>query len=57
MLSDKQLNIDAEVISYLFKRIERSTTSIKNTVETLEKIVMEQQKTITIPTIKTYFNL
>ena len=57
MLSDKQLHIDADVVAYLFKRIERSTPSIKNTVETLEKIVMEQQKTITIPTIKTYFNL
>jgi DnaA regulatory inactivator Hda len=50
--SDRQLLVDDEVISYLTSRMERTLSSVKTLVETLDKISLAEQKTITIPFVR-----
>lgn len=50
--SDRQLKIDDTVIEYMIARMPRAFASAQKLVATLDKLALEQKKTITIPFVK-----
>ncbi len=55
MLSDKQLLLTKDVISYIFHRIPRNIQSIVSMVSKVEEFAMSEKKTITIKNINKIF--
>lgn len=51
--ADRQLRIGQEVIDFLMLRMERSYSAIQQAVDALDDASLEQQRTITIPFIRT----
>lgn len=55
IINDLGIKISEEVLKYILKFIERNVSSIVKTLQTLDKLALQQQRTITIPFIKKYF--
>ncbi len=49
---DKQLSVDAEVIAYVVKRLERSFVAIKEFVNKTDELSLSEQRNVTIPLVK-----
>lgn len=52
MFSDRQIYVAEEVFSYVISHTERSFSSIKNIVESADKLSLEEKRKITVPLIK-----
>jgi len=51
-LSNRQLKVSADVVDYICSRSERSYLFIKNFVEELDNLSLEEKRNITIPFVK-----
>ncbi len=50
--ADRQLRVGPDVIDFLVLRMERSFSAIQHTVDRLDTLSLEQQRTITIPFVR-----
>ncbi|WP_428086047.1 HdaA/DnaA family protein [Candidatus Thioglobus sp.] len=56
-MKDKNLNIDAKVITYLFKHFSRDLTTILLAIDQLDKESLQQKNAISIPFAKTVLDI
>ena len=52
LFSDRQVDIEPEVIGYLLKHMERTFKSLRDVVEKADKLSLIQKRRITVPLIK-----
>jgi chromosomal replication initiation ATPase DnaA len=51
--ADRQMAVDAAVISYLASRMERSFAAVKKTVGAIDKLSLKKKARVTIPLVRT----
>ena len=56
-LSDRQIQVSPDVIHYLIPRIERRYSYIKQLVQQIDTITLEQKRKLTIPLIRDILNV
>jgi chromosomal replication initiation ATPase DnaA len=52
LFADRQMKVEEDVIAYILPRIERSLSSVREVVDTLDRHALEAQRNITIPFVK-----